>query len=318
MTAAVTGGAGFIGRHLVDRLLREDYAVRVLTRRNRTALPQGVNVYQGDLASDQADLSCFLDGADLLFHCGAETRCLDRMMAVNEGGTERLLRAAKGRIGRWIQLSSVGVYGTVGAGVVTEAAPLNPVGTYERSKAQSDRLVMRHAPAISLQYAILRPSIVFGPGMTNRSLYDLMRMVDRRLFFFIGRPGASANYIPVANVVDALMLCAIRPAAASGVYNLSDHRSIEELVGAVAAALGAPAPRLRIPERPVRMAARICNRFVRLPLTEGRVNALTSRSVYATARIERELGYSHSLTVEDALQEMVKTWKCRGENACAS
>jgi nucleoside-diphosphate-sugar epimerase len=99
-------------------------------------------------------------------------------------------------------------------------------------------------------------------------------------------------------------------AAARGrVYNLSDHRSIEDFAGILADALGKPRPRLRLPEGPVRLAVRTLGRLPGFPLTESRIAALTSRVVYAATRVERELGYSHTASMEDALSLCVGRWK---------
>jgi nucleoside-diphosphate-sugar epimerase len=73
--------------------------------------------------------------------------------------------------------------------------------------------------------------------MTNRSLYALVTMIQRDLFFLIGKPGASANYIHVDNVVEALMLYWSMPQAAGQVYNLSDHRTMETFIGVIAQSL---------------------------------------------------------------------------------
>jgi nucleoside-diphosphate-sugar epimerase len=152
---------------------------------------------------------------------------------------------------------------------------------------------------------VLRPSIVFGPGMANRSIAQMIQMIERGFFFFIGRPGASANYVHVSNVVDALVLCARSAEADGRVYNLSDWCTIEDFVGAIAGALGRPPPRLRLPERPVRGAVRVCARFGALPLTESRVDALVSRTCYPIDRIQRELKYALGVSIPTALTKMV-------------
>jgi len=161
----------------------------------------------------------------------------------------------------------------------------------------------------SFTCTILRPSTVFGCDMPNRSLFEMITMIAHRVFFFIGRPGASANYVHVDNVVWALMLCAQRPKAAKQVYNLSDYRTVEDFVSAVSRFLGVKAPRMRLPERPVRIAAKLPGRVHSFPLKESRVDALTTRVTYPTDRIEGELGYAHRVSMEDGLHELVDAWK---------
>jgi nucleoside-diphosphate-sugar epimerase len=290
---AITGGNGFIGRHLVRRHVDGGDRVRVLTR--RAEVPHGAERFAGDLANIPRAV---VDGADVLYHCAGEIRDAEAMHRVHVDGTRALLDAAAGNIGRWVQLSSVGAYGARREGVVRETDELRPVGPYERTKAESDALV----EARGIPYTILRPSIVFGADMPNQSLRQLVRMIDRRLFFYIGRPGASANYIHVERVVDALQLCATHEAALGEVFNLSDYLTLEEFVNAIAAALGRSEPKLRLPEWPVRLAARI----PKLPLTQPRIDALTTRASYPATKIVTRLGYRPSVSLRESLIAFVR------------
>lgn len=313
MRVAVTGGRGFIGRQLVMRCLEEGHDVRVLTRGyldGQIHTPYVVN-HIGDLTSSPImDLVRFVAERDVLYHCAGESRRVEQMDRVHVCGTRRLAEAASGKIGHWVQLSSIGVYET-SEGVVTEESHLNPVNTYEVTKLQGDQVLPELADSGRFTFTILRPSIVFGPTMSNLSLYQLIAIIARRLFFYIGRPGSLANYIPVENVLEALLACGSMSIARGKTYNLSDHRTIEQFVTVIAECLGIAAPRLRLPEAPVRSAARILGRIPGCPLTEGRVRALTNRGVFATNLIEEELGYAHGMSIECALREMVEAWRGR-------
>jgi len=308
MIVAITGGTGFIGRKLVLRHLELGDEVRVLSRRapGDAGLPDTVKWCGGDLTGS-GDLCSFVEDAEVLYHCAGEIGDETRMRAAHVEGTQRLIRDAAGRIGRWVQLSSVGAYGRQRAGMVTEQTALNPCGTYEVTKAESDALVSAAAQEGAFEYAVLRPSNIYGAGMSNQSLYGLIEMVRRGWFFFIGEPGASANYIHVDNVVEALLLCGVSFAANGRVYNLSDHRTMERFVAAIAATLGKPMPQLRMPEWPIRMSARLLGSVPGFPLTEARVDALTGRAIYSSARIERELGYRHRVSMEEGLEELVRS-----------
>ncbi len=312
MIVAITGGTGFIGRKLVARHLANGDQVRLLTRQpNANALWRDgdLQLIIGDLQGSQeseAALVQLVDGADILYHCAGEVRDPTRMKRVHVDGTARLLEAAIGRIGRWVQLSSVGVYGPQSSGVVTEATPWNPAGIYEETKADSDRLVISAGEGKSLRYVILRPSIVFGAGMTNQSLRQMVMMIDRGWFYFVGDPGASANYLHVDNVVEALIQCGVQPNAVDRIYNISDWRSIEDFVGSIAVASFKHAPTRRVPELPLRLVVQLVGRIPRFPLTRGRIDALTNRSRYSTELIEHELDYHHVVSVEEGLHEIVK------------
>lgn len=298
---AVTGGTGFVGSRLVRRHLAAGDTVRVLTRRGANAVPPGTQAFRGDLADPRQPLEPFVDGAAVVYHCAGELRDAALMHALHVDGTGRLARAASGRIGRWVQLGSAGVYGPDPGPVVTEASPPRPANEYERSKAESDRVLAEISSDIGLHWTILRPTIVFGVGMPNASLRQLVGHVRRGSFCFVGARGAVAPYVPVDNVVAALMLCAFHPDAAGRIYNLSDDRTMEEFIGAIANALGRPTPRLRLPRALLMAAAAVAERLPGSPLTRSRVRALSSGTRYPTQKIEVELGYRRAITLEAAL-----------------
>jgi len=305
MIVAITGGTGFIGRKLVLRHLAQGDEVRVLSR--STAVESGVQWHHGDLAT--ADLNAFVDGADVLYHCAGEILDEARMQQVHVEGTQRLIDVAAGRIGRWVQLSSVGAYGRQREGVVTEQTVLKPLGMYEVTKVESDKLVNAAASSGSFEHTILRPSNVYGADMSNQSLFGLIRAIQSGMFFFIGKPGASANYIHADNVVEALLLCGSSDEANGQVFNLSDQRSLEGFVAVISTALGRPMPNLRFPECPVRLSAKLLGSLPGFPLNEARVDALTMRAIYSTDKIEQELGYRHVIYMEEGVQELVKAWQ---------
>jgi nucleoside-diphosphate-sugar epimerase len=302
--AAVTGGTGFVGRALVARLARTPGVaeIRVLTRHEA---PAGTRAFRGDLAQGGAALGEFLAGATVLFHAAGELRREGAMRPLHVEGTRRLIEAAAGRAERWVQLSSVGAYGSRHRdGIVSEDSPVDPEGEYERTKVESDGLVERAAASGAFAAATLRPAIVFGPGMPNRSLAQLVAAVRRGVFAYIGRRPATANYVYVDDVAEALVRCGTSPRAL-GIYNLSDDRPMEEFIGAIAAALGRPAPARRLPEAPLRWLARLAGLLPGSPLTESRIDALTRDVRYPSRRIHEQLGFVFSVSIEEGLRRYV-------------
>jgi len=312
LNIAITGGTGFIGRHLLARHVALGDRVRYLTRKKPLEPIPGSEVCIGDLSAPET-LRDFVRGVDVLYHCAAELRDAAAMEKTNVTGTANLLRAATGEIGRWVQLSSTGVYGAVRHGEVREDADIRPGNAYERSKAAADALVL--AAAEKLSCVLLRPSNVYGADMPNQSLFQLIRMIDKGLFFYIGPRGAMANYVHVENVVDALLACAHATLPANGrAYIVSDHCSLEEFTKIIAGHLGKQLPHLRLPEIPVRALAAACGWLPGIPLKTSRIDALTNRTVYCTDRIEAELGYRNRIDMESGMGEIVAHWKKNGAN----
>lgn len=301
---AITGATGFIGGALVKALLSRGDEVRILSRRLRvsTGVYRGTKWFQGDLCNpvDPA----FLDGVDFLYHLAAELGDPERMIDVNVRGTENLLGAADGCVRRWIQLSSVGVYGPPTVPVVDEDTPPAPENEYERTKLAADRLVEMAGKFNGMEFVILRPSNVIGAEMRNGSVFSLIGAVRRKRYFHIGPRGAIATYVHVDDVVRALVAC--QDAPTGRVYNLSSDCAWEALIDRIASCVGVRPPRLRIPAWPLRLAIRALGRRVRLPLTSAGLASLTNRSRYPSDRICQELGFTFTKPLPDAIGDLVK------------
>jgi nucleoside-diphosphate-sugar epimerase len=207
MIISITGGTGFIGRRLVQKHLARGDVVRVLSRRDHSGsgLPDSTKLYSGDLSVSRR-LSSFVEDADILYHCAGEIRDISLMSLVHVDGTMRLIEAATGQIGRWVQISSVGAYGRRRDGVITEQTELMPIGIYETSKVESENLVRQAALRGAFEHVILRPSNVYSTEMVNQSLFDLILIIQCGLFFYIGKPRAIMNYIHIDNVVEIRVL----------------------------------------------------------------------------------------------------------------
>jgi len=306
MNIAITGGTGFIGRHLVKALVDAGHNIKILTR-NPTILTSHfsrVTYVLGDL-SIQSSLNDFIDDVDIVFHCAGEVNDKSKMQALHIQGTEHLINAATGKIKRWVQLSSTGAYGFPRSGVISEDSPTKPDGMYETTKVLADKLVMAASYKNAFEYSILRPSVVFGSDMPNKSLFSLLKMLEEERFFFIGRPGASANYIHVENVIHALKLCAFSPQAKGRVFNLSDHTTWEDFIEMMANSLGVITPTNRFPELPIRFLAHILKGIPRWPLKPSRIDALTSFVKFSNSRIYSELDYVPCITIKNSIADLV-------------
>jgi len=301
MIVSITGGGGFIGKPLVDKHIRQGDQIRLLTRQN---LPDQKNTsyFAGDLSSFDNDFTDFVDGADILYHCAGEIRNESLMRQVHVCGTRQLVEASKGKVGRLVQLSSVGAYGNCRSGAVTEDSLESPSNTYEQTKTESDNLVRNSG----IPYVILRPSNVFGSTMTNQSLFLLLQMLKKRFFFYIGN-NVLVNYVHVDDVVEALLRCGSDDKALGNVYNLSQITEIEQMVRYFLLGLGINRNPPRLPEYIVRAVAKVFGNFDRFPLTSSRIDALTGQCIYSSNKIMRELGFEFGDTLENRFMEFASS-----------
>jgi nucleoside-diphosphate-sugar epimerase len=312
MKIAITGASGFIGSLLVKKHLDLGHEVHILSRKDKNEFDSHINFFrhQGDLLNLNS-LVPFLNNTTVLYHCAAEIRDESKMHSVNVEGTKNLLKVASGNVKHWVQLSSVGVYGPISSGNVLETHSYNPINTYEKTKLESDLLVIAAAENNSFTYTLIRPSNVFGYGMKNNSLFQLIKVVDKGFYFFIGAKGASANYISVSNVVQALYLAATNPRARNEIYSVSSWSTLEHFIEIIANELGKPIPKLRIPLIFINSISGLMSLFSINLLTASRIKALTNKSIYLTDKIEDQLGYKEVESMETALMVLVGFYKKR-------
>jgi nucleoside-diphosphate-sugar epimerase len=310
MRVAITGATGFIGKLLVKKHIDLGDEVHILSRREKENIEFSDKIYYhyGDL-TDVNSLKNFITNIDVLYHCAAEIRDESKMELINVNGTKNLIQVASGKIKHWVQLSSVGVYGPIYFGDVNENQSYNPQNEYEKTKLKSDLLVLEAAKKGFFTYTLVRPSNVFGSEMRNTSLFQLIKTIQKGFYFFVGPKGASANYVPVENVIEAIYLAATNPNAINQIYNISSWTTIENFIGNIAKELGKSEPKIRIPIIPIKVLAKITSFIPKNPLTVARINALSNRTIYITSKIEKELDYKSTASTENAIKELVRFYK---------
>jgi nucleoside-diphosphate-sugar epimerase len=313
MKVCITGANGFIGKKLTEKALTTFDQVIILTRKDTNTF-NNVTVVKGDLTDLNCPLESFVSDCDIVFHCAGEIKNPALMKALHENGTKKLVEAIenesvkKNKKIHLVHLSSVGVYGPPAPAhserTITEESPYNPVGDYEVTKCNSDMIVMEAAKKQNFTFSILRPSNVFGANMPTNSLRQLGKLVHKKLFFYVGKPKSIATYVHVEDVVTALLLCAQNPNAKGNIYNLSNDCAFEEMIEGMAKALKVSPPKVRIPELPIRIFAKIINSIKPTPLTDERINALVIRTKYPISKLQNELGFKPKLSVPETIADV--------------
>jgi UDP-glucose 4-epimerase len=235
----VTGGAGFIGSHLVDALLARGDEVRVLDnfntghRENLASVADRIELFEGDLR-DPEILAQAVAGVEVVFHQGA-LPSVPRSVAdpltsheVNSTGTLRLLIAARDAgVRRVVAASSSSVYGDTPTLPKIETMPTSPRSPYAISKLATEQYACTFAQLYPLEGVALRYFNVFGPRQDPRSYYAgvIPRFCTAALrgepCTVFGDGLQSRDFTFVADVVQANLLAAVAPAANGQFFNVA-------------------------------------------------------------------------------------------------
>jgi len=239
----VTGGAGFIGSHLVSALLQQGASVRVLDnfssgkRENIVALDDQSNsgrleLLEGDLR-DPGKVAEAVQGVEVVFHEAAFVSVPESMerprdcFDVNVAGTSVLLEAARqAGVRRAVIASSAAVYGDSDALPLNEDAPLRPLSPYAVSKRVDEMYAALYTEAFGLDVAALRYFNVYGPRQRPDSMYAaavpifIRRLCDGKPVTVFGDGGQTRDLIFVGDVVRANLMASEHPAAAGQVFNV--------------------------------------------------------------------------------------------------
>ena len=232
---AVTGGTGFIGRHLVAALDAAGFRVRLLLRREpdvaewRDLAPP--EVVAGAL-EDAAALARLVEGSDVVIHLAGLIKAARRrdFLAVNRDGAAAMADATAraAPAARFLLISSL-------------AAREPQLSDYAASKRAGEEVVLER---LGERAAVIRPSVVYGPGDPETLIF--FQLAARRFVPLLGAADARAAMIHVADLARLIAAMAKQPPRGAAVRAAADDRlsgyTWEELLGAAARAVGNPSP----------------------------------------------------------------------------
>ncbi|HKK21473.1 MAG TPA: complex I NDUFA9 subunit family protein [candidate division Zixibacteria bacterium] len=279
MKVAVTGASGFVGSHLVDRLLRDGHEVTVLShsQRGRVRLDERVRVVSGSVEDPEA-LTALCAGNEVVFHLVgiiAETRTKTFEKTVVHATRALVGAALRAKVLKVIYLSAIG-------------ASANSATKYYRSKFEAEQAIRLSG----LNYTILRPSIIFGEGDGFVSM--LTRMI--RLLPFtpvIGSGRYRLQPVYVDDVTSALAQCVTMEETSTEIIDLAGPERLEylEILHIIKRVLNKRRVNIHLPLMLMKMAAAVMEKILKpAPLTKDQLTMLVGESVGEIDKMRRLFG----------------------------
>lgn len=304
--ALVTGGAGFIGSHIVDRLVREGWEVRVLDdfssgcEANLVASRGAFELLRGDVG-DAALLQRAVEDIDVVFHLaaiasvGRSIEEPERTSEVNIGGTLALLEAARcAGVKRLIFASSAAVYGDSDALPCVESQPADCLSPYALQKHTSERYLSLYSRMHAIEAVSLRCFNVYGPRQSLSGdyasvipLFVRAALADQPIRI-CGDGAQTRDFVFIDDVVEANLLAAATKGLSDTVLNVAsgEQTSVNRLVETIEECMG---------------------RSLVIIQTEARVGEVRY-SWSDVGRAHKQLGYTPKISLQDGLTRTIEAF----------
>ena len=318
----VTGGTGFLGSGLIQRLIAEGYAVRVLARKLSKIehlKPLGVEIFFGDVA-DRDSLASAFQGVGLVVHAAADTAGKAKAGEVSTiQGTRNVIDCCRQfPLKKLVYISSFSVYGVADyreGEVVTDESSLERFperrGHYSLAKLRAEEIVT-DAMAKGLPIVCLRPGTYFGPG---GDIFTPMMgfSAGRKFFAIIGRGDFILPLVSIDNLTDAVVAAMGKGESNGRVYNVVDSEppTKKQYVESFLKKLYPKARYIYIPYSLfygiVYLQEILTGMLKRSPfLTRYRLVSSQKNISYDASRIKSELGWTPPGTMQDAYEKVIR------------
>lgn len=315
MKVCVTGGTGFTGAALVLKLLELGHEVVSLDKKPGIMADElnrkGAKLVTGSVTDPEVVQSC-LDGAEVVMHLAAAFRELNVpdsvYFDVNVRGTRVVVEAAlKSDVRKLVYCSTQGVHGHIENPPGDETSPIAPADYYQQTKYEGELVCHEYANR-GLEYTILRPTAIYGPGDPERFAM-IFRRARKGFFPMFGRGVTYYHPVYIDNLVDAFVLAMESGVGSGEAYIIADEEyfRIEELVKRIGKAIDTDVRVPHFPLTPLIIAGHICEKVckpfgISPPIFPRRVDWFRQVRAFRIDKARRGLNYHPAIGIDEGLK----------------
>ena len=325
MNILVTGATGFIGSHLVPRLLDAGHSVSVLCRdiiASRKLFNDKVTYIQGNVSDPETLNDCCRD-IDIVYHMAAimghdtpgDTAFL-KFRAVNTEGTKNMVRQATlSGVKRFIYISSTAAMGLIKAPVVDETTKCEPWSPYQVSKRESELYLLNEAKSKKIQIIIIRPSMIFGPGFKGDFL-TMARVVKKGFFPKIGFGKNLSPALFIDDLIAPLIAAGTKETLSHNLYIIASEESypLDRIIRIIAKCIDKKVRFIYIPKWCALFGTAVLEALYKIagkkpPVTYRNIKSTITDRTFSINRAINDLDFKQSVTIDSGLEKTIKYFR---------
>lgn len=313
----VTGATGFIGGHLVKKLLKRKYRVKALVRDSskKTSLEKlGAEVVVGDF--EKAFLRKELKGCSYVYHLAAARQTYlseEEYFKANVLSTRNLLFASAGLVKRFIYISSAHIHGFPKRLPISETSLVYPQTLYAKSKLEGEKEVLNFSA--ELDYTIVRPVLVYGEGDQSQIIVKIAEQFKKPALFCLGDGKNRMNFIFIDDLIEGLTLM-MRKKAKNQIFILAGKKSIKvnALLVMIRKELNLNKKIIYIPKFLAKIFAYFSKPISLITkkeplITNPRIDIITQDRFYTIEKAQKLLGFKPKFNYQEGLGRTLDWYK---------
>ena len=324
MKVFVTGGTGFIGSNVIERLAQDGHELRCLVRKTsdvRLLQEVGATLITGDV-TDKASMLEGMEGCDWVANLASiyEFWVANRQIYtdINVHGTRNVMECAlEAGVSKVVHVSSSVIYGKPADCPFAEESPVGPIrfSEYAQSKYDGDLIAWELHEHKGLPLTMIYPAPVLGPGDPKASGQYIRNLIRRRMPVR-AFPDSILTWVHVRDVAETIVRALEKEDNVGEKYLAGKHQlSLQEMTEMVGDISGVPLPRIRLPDSLVKMGAALLTWLAKLTkrppilgMSADQMRTMKEGLRFDGSKAERELGIAYT-PIRTALEEAIASYK---------